>query len=267
MSYTEREKSLVRGEPVELYCFKRGATYWTYNSSDRNITYAGKIYQPVLIQRGEIELTANSLKNLVKIKVDRTNVFAVAFISTPVENITELTIYRGHGSEAANFVEYWKGYVYGVKFLPQIVEIIVSPKTNSLKRSGLMRKFQRSCGYQVYSMRCSLLRTDYIFYGTIISIVGTKIEAAVFGTKANGWFASGIFEANNRSQMVVWHEGNFIRLAHRIFSLEVGMSLSVYAGCDHSAVICKDKFSNKINYGGQEFIPDKNPFVGDSVAT
>jgi len=116
-------------------------------------------------------------------------------------------------------------------------------------------------------MRCSLLRTDYIFYGTIISIVGTKIEAAVFGTEANGGFASGIFEANNRSQMVVWHEGNFIRLAHIIFSLEVGMPLSVYAGCDHSAATCKDKFSNKINYGGQEFIPDKNPFVGDSVAT
>ncbi|GAI83645.1 unnamed protein product, partial [marine sediment metagenome] len=222
MSYTAQEKSLICGEPVELYRFKRGNEYWTYNSSDISITYAGKIYQPVLIRRGNIELTSNSLKNLLKIKVDRTNEFAVAFISTPVENITELVVYRGHGNGSLDFVEYWKGYVYAVKFLPKTVEIIASPKTNSLKRSGLMRKFQRTCGYQVFSTRCTLLRADYISYGTIISVAGTKIEATIFGTEVDGWFTGGLFEADNKSQMVIWHEGDFIRLAHRIFSLEVG---------------------------------------------
>lgn len=267
MSYNEKEQSLIRGEPVELYRFNRGNEYWTYNSSSLPITYAGRIYEPSLIHRGDIELTPNSLKNLVKIKVDRANTFAVDFISTPVEHITALVIYRGHGNGSFDFVEYWKGFVYVVKFLPKIVSIVASPKTNSLKRSGLMRKFQRSCSYQLYSVRCTLLKADYKRSGTIVSIDGTKIEATIFGTESNGWFTSGIFEANNRSQMIVWHEGNFIRLAHRIYSLEVGMSLDVYAGCDHSASACKDDFANKINFGGQEFIPNKNPFVGDSVAT
>jgi len=267
MDYFERERSLVWGEPIELYRFRRGFEYWTYNNTARAITYETRIYEPVLISGGDIELTTNSLKNLLRIKVDRENPFAISFISTPVEHITELVIFRGQGGESSNFVEYWKGYVYAVEFLPKIVEIIASPKTNSLKRSGLMRKYQRSCGYQIYSRRCTLLKTNYEKSGTIISIEGTKIEATIFGTEANNWFTGGLFEADNRSQMVIWHEGNFVRIAHRIVSLEVGMSFKVYAGCDHSSSTCKDKFGNKINYGGQEFIPDKNPFVGDSVAT
>ena len=269
MSYTTKEQSLIRGEPVELYRFKRGTEYWTYNSSDIFITYAGKIYEPVLIRRGDIELTSNSLKNLLKIEVDRANKFAIAFISTPVEHTTELVIYRGHRDLESNgifdFVEYWKGYIYVVKFLPKIVNIIASPKTNSLKRSGLMRKFQRSCGYQVYSTRCGLLKSNYVRSGTIISIDGTKIEATIFGTEVDDWFKGGLFEADNQSRMIVWHEGNYIRIDHRIYSLEIGMSFNAYAGCDHSASACHNK-NNKINYGGQEFIPNKNPFVGDSVA-
>lgn len=269
MSYTEKEQSLICGEPVELYRFKRGNIYWTYNSSDISITYAGKIYEPVLIRRGDIELTSNSLKNLLKIELDRTNKFAIDFISIPVEHITELVIYRGHRKQFLNssfdFVEYWKGYIYAVKFLPKTVEIIASPKTNSLKRSGLMRKFQRSCSYQIYSSRCTVLKTNWNRDGEIISIDGTKIEATIFGIEENGWFTGGLFEADNQNRMIIWHEGNFIRIAHRIFSLEVGMSFNAYAGCDHSTSACKNKFNNKINYGGQEFIPNKNPFVGDSI--
>lgn len=270
MSYTTKERSLIRGEPVELYRFKRGGQYWTYNSSDIVITYTGKIYEPALIRRGDIELTSNSLKNLLKIEVDRANKFAVAFISIPVEHTTELVIYRGHRDLESNgifdFVEYWKGYIYVVKFLPKVVNIIASPKTNSLKRSGLMRKFQRSCGYQIYSTRCTLLKADYLRSGTIISIDGTKIEATIFSTEANDWFKGGLFEADNKSRMIVWHEGNYIRTDHIIHSLEVGMPFDAFAGCLHSGSVCHNKFGNKINYGGQEFIPNKNPFVGDSVA-
>lgn len=269
MSYTKKEQSLIRGEPVELYRFKRGGEYWTYNSSDIAITYAAKIYEPELIRRGDIELTSNSLKNLLKIEVDRANKFAVAFLYTPVEHITELVIYRGHRALESDgtfdFVEYWKGCVHVVRFLPKTVNIIASPKTNSLKRSGLMRKFQRTCGYQIYTTRCTLLKSNYIRLGTIISIDGTKIEATIFGTEIDGWFVGGLFEADSQTRMITWHEGNFIRLTHKIMSLEAGMSLDACAGCPHSASACHNKFNNKINYGGQEFIPNKNPFVGDSV--
>jgi len=270
MSYITKERSLIRGEPVELYYFKRGNDYWAYNSSDIPITHAARIYEPALIRRGDRELTSNSLKSLLKIEVDRTNKFAIAFVFTPVEHVTELTVYRGHrileSNGAFDFVEYWKGYVYTVKFLPQIVNIIASPKTNSLKRSGLMRKFQRSCGYPIYSTRCALLKANYLRSGTIISIDGTKIEATIFGTESNMWFRGGLFEADNQNRTITWHEGNYIRVTHKISSLEVGMSFNAYAGCDHSGSACYNKFNNKINYGGQEFIPNKNPFVGDSVA-
>jgi len=113
MSYNEKEQSLICGEPVELYRFKRGNEYWFYSSSDIPITYMGHIYEPDVIRRGDIELTSNSLKNLLKIEVAHTNKFTTTFISTPVAYISELIIYRGHRNLESNgvfdFVEYWKG--------------------------------------------------------------------------------------------------------------------------------------------------------------
>lgn len=267
MGYVEKEQSLISGEPIELYRFKKGDQFWTFNDSNVSIIYNGKIYDPALIRRGDIELTSNCLKNLLKIEVDKTNKFAVNFISTPIEGITELTIYRGHGVDPANFIAYWKGSVFSVQFKPKIVIIVASPKTNSLKRSGLMRKYQRSCSYVLYSTRCTMVKANYKREGTIISIDGTKIEAIIFGTEVNGWFINGLFEIDSRSRMIVWHEGNYIRLMNKIQGLKIGDSFDAYAGCNSSATMCQSaKFNNKINYGGQEFIPDKNPFVGDPIS-
>ena len=38
-----------------------------------------------------------------------------------------------------------------------------------------------------------------------------------------------------------------------------------YAGCSHLVAECINKFSNGINYGGQEYLPTKNPYVGDPI--
>lgn len=274
MGYAEKEQSLISGEPVELYSFNKGDQFWTYTCGSIPITYGGRLYEPVLIHRGNIEQCANSLKTLVKIEVDRTNKFAINFILAPIEGVIQLTIYRGHGINPANYVAYWKGFVFSVKFKPKIIVIVASPKTSSLKRTGLMRRYQRSCSHPIYSTRCTLEKPNYKISGTIISVDGTEIIADEFGTTPGSyedWLAGGIFELadGSNSQMIVLHNKTEkkIIIAHRIRNLEVSDEFYVYAGCNHSGQICKEKFSNKLNYGGQEFIPNKNPFVGDGISS
>jgi len=40
---------------------------------------------------------------------------------------------------------------------------------------------------------------------------------------------------------------------------------SAYPGCAHNPGCCRDKFENWPNYGGQEFLPVKNPYTGNLI--
>lgn len=262
MGYTENEQSATSGEPVELYAFRQGVTYYTYTSSESTINYGGKSYEPEIIGRGSIQMSTNSLKNVVEIEVDRTNEFGLQYRYNPPEELIELTIFRGHGTD---FVTFWKGFVRVVKFTSKSILISASPKTSSLKRAGLMRKFQRTCSYPLYSTRCTVSKSAYEKTGTIISVDGRDVEATVFGTEADGWFTGGTFESGDYSHLIVNHVGTTITLSHAIRTLASDDSFSAYPGCNHSSDHCLNKFSNKDNFGGQEFIPTKNPFIGDSI--
>jgi hypothetical protein len=117
----------------------------------------------------------------------------------------------------------------------------------------------------LYSTRCTILKSNYIRSGTVYSVDGRDISATIFGTEVDGWFTGGTFEAGEYSRLIVYHVGTAIKIAHSIRELELNDSFNAYPGCDHSPNHCLNKFSNKINYGGQEHIPSKNPFTGDSI--
>lgn len=47
--------------------------------------------------------------------------------------------------------------------------------------------------------------------------------------------------------------------------LPSGQEIQVYPGCQHTLTICKTRFNNLSNYGGQPFIPLDNPFSSGSL--
>ncbi len=266
--YFGDERSADRGVPEELYEFNRDDTdYWRYTSSDTNISYSGDTYTAVLIRRNDIHLTANSLKNKIEITVALSNLFARNYIGGTPEGRIQLTIYRRHGT---SYVIYWKGFINGVSFKSKKITIIAGLKDNSLKRYGLMRKFQRNCGLALYSDWCGISESDVDFRlsGTILTVSGTIITATVFGTEANDWLLGGKLKTTSGScnQKIVYHQGTTIKIARPVLALTVGDAITANAGCDHLKGTCKTKFSNKLNFGGQPYLPDKNPFDGNVVA-
>lgn len=266
-NYLSDEQSAIYGQPVELYLFNRdNIEYWSYTSSDSIIVFNGRSYIPVLIRRGDIALDLNSLKTRIEIETDLSNPFARNFIDEPLEGKISLTIYRRHLN---SFITYWKGYVQGVKFKSKTAVILSGLKNASLKRSGLMRKYQRNCGLPLYSIWCGILKTNSLYYidGTINSVDGRTIDATIFGTKVTDWLLGGILKTDDGSclQKIVYHVGNEIKIARAVSALKAGDTFRAWAGCDHLKSTCDTKFENKLNYGGQPHLPDKNPFAGDAV--
>jgi len=267
-NYLNDEQSIQDGEPVELYLFDRnnGAEYWSYTSTDYDIIYNGKTYVAALIKRGDILLDSNSLKTQIEIEVALDNPFVRNSIVEPIEGVVRLTIYRRHGND---YITYWKGFVRGFSFKSNTAIIICGLKLSSLKRGGLMRKYSRQCDLPLYSTLCGISKDDSNFYvtDTINSVSGAEIDATVFGTKADGWFLGGIFKLDNGNctQRIVYHSGTTIKIARSISAIQTGLAFTAWAGCNHLKATCKDKFNNKLNYGGQPYSPNKNPFVGDAI--
>lgn len=266
-NYLNLEASTQDGEPVELYLLNEADTnYWSYTSSNQIIVYSNRSYAPISIKRGRIRLDTNSLKTNLELEVPITNTFVRQFIPQAIENEISITIYRRHSSY---YITYWKGFVRGIKFKSNVAVIICGLKTTSLKRFGLMRKYQRNCGVPLFSPLCTISDTDPTYYvdGTINSVNGTTIDATIFSSKTDGWFLGGKFKSDDGVvyQKIVYHSGTEIKISKGHSSLAAGDTFRAWAGCDNLKATCKTKFNNKLNFAGQPYIPDKNPFTGDPV--
>jgi len=261
VSFLSKEKSLIESRPVELYLFTLKSIFWAQNSGTEDISWNGKIWFPKLITRSTKNLTTNSLKSKLTLETSLSNEFVQQFIFAAPDGIVNFTLYRG---QYGDYIPYWKGFVETVTFKSSTVEIICSPMTSYLKRTGLQRIFSRMCAVTVYSTRCGLSEGTYLVVGTIDSISGLIITSTTFGTKANGYFTGGYIETADYSRVIVSHSGNNIILNSPIPSLIIGTAFTAYRGCDHTLDTCI-ALSNNLNFGGHPWLPHKNPFIGDSI--
>jgi len=262
MAYDTYEESVAQGQPVELYKFVHDLQQWLYCTGLNEITYNGQLYTPEMLNRGEIKQSENAFDREVNIEVSRNNDFAQEFIPAPLEKKTAVTIFRGHNNE---FITFFKGFVKVVAFSDKTATIKCVPITSSLKRVGLKRKFQIQCAYPLYSVGCTVNKESFKVTSTLASVSGLNVTSAVFATKADGWFVGGEFVCNNARRLILEHTGSTIKLSATIIGMSASDSFTAYAGCDHCLETCNDKFSNKLNYGGQPYIPTKNPFSGDAI--
>lgn len=261
MSYEDKEKGVATAKPVELYAFICGGDVWRYNSGDSDVEYFGQTYEAETITRGELEVSDAAFRNELEIKIDRDNLFAKEFLDAPIDGIIEVIIYRGHED---SWIVFYKGIVAAITFNTEEVTINCTPKTTSLLRTGLRRKYQKQCNHYLYGDGCGVHRGPYAVLGTVDSFDGLSITSSEFATKVDGWFVGGIIAVGTVKRMITTHTTDTITISRRIGNLKEGDSFTAYAGCNHTMETCRTKFDNLINYGGQPWIPTKNPFT-DSV--
>jgi len=272
LDFWSAEKSIASAEPIELYYFynEDQSQEWCFTSSNDLVIYNNKNFEAKLIKRSDIQINSNGLKNRLEIEVNIDNLFALNYLTNLIDREINFILYRGHH---AIYIQYWKGVVLTVNFKSNNIIITCCQKSDEAKKYGLMRKYQRTCSYPLYSEGCLVNgkfadnkdKDDYKVTGEILTVSGVTITSTTFGTKVNGWFVGGIFEYENYSQMIVYHIGNTIKLMRVIPVLVPGLNFNAYAGCEHSINICNDKFNNIDNFGGQPHIPNKNPFIGDAI--
>jgi len=124
-------------------------------------------------------------------------------------------------------------------------------------------RLSNSTSYTYYRVYCS----DNWGGGGGNFIAISEIEMHEYDGVTCSTLQGGKFVSGGAKRLIQTHTANQITLSRLIPGLVAGMSFEAYAGCDHSPETCLTVFNNKINNGGDEFLPTKNLFDGNAMAS
>ena len=276
MTYPQLEASRAQGRPVELYYFRYGsdpAAFYAYTDSEDAVTIGGVTYNPVPLRRGNIVSSGSLDKSRLAVNLPLNTEIVELFRVFPPSQVVTLTIYSGHLSDPdADFYVVWVGRVLqcsrGGSNLPE-AELTCEPSSTSMRRTGLRRNYQLSCPHVLYEQGDNLCNADKaaatITLATV-TVTPNKISfalgwnAAIPVTKYLGGIVTwpGLFFTEYRSILRIGQLVN-LTLSGPTTGLNPGDSVDVSLGCNRLVSDCENLHNNIVNFGGQPFIPTKNP--------
>lgn len=261
---------------TELYRFAEqgSAEVWTYTSGDQVVSYnagsGAEDYEPVSIGRSEVESRNELARANLDVQVSLTNPAALRWLADNGENIVSLTIFEKDRLGAVSVV--WKGRLAGV--IPGMDSITLKFESifTSLRRPGLRARYQRSCRHALYGRGCNLDPEDFADVGTVTALDGTVVTVTEADAQPDGYYTGGMLRSpDGILSYIINHVGPALLLQRASYSLtqaaEDGFpfAVTIYPGCAHDRATCNTKFDNLLNYGGFDFIPQKNPMGGSSI--
>lgn len=268
MSYADYETSLDSGTPVELYEFVQGIEKWHFVSGANSLVKDGQTYTPLPVSRDRIKQTSDIFKDSLRLTFPRGNSFAGQFLGFAPEDVTAVTVLRGHaGDPSAQFIVYWKGRVVGAKASGNQVDVECESVFTSIKRPGLRARFEYGCRHALYLKGCNVNRETYRVDGSIAAIDrGVVAQVALASLKPDGYYTGGMLMTQSGvPRFIVEHLGANLTLARPIHGMLPGENVAIFPGCDHLKGTCHTKFNNLPNFGGFPYIPSRNPFNGSSI--
>jgi uncharacterized phage protein (TIGR02218 family) len=265
-SYLAQEASIESGSPVELYEFAiaNGTTYYMCSGSDVGIVFNGQTYLPVAINRAPIPLSAKSRTEIVQVTLPANHALAALYANIVPAFPTKVTIYRYHRTDSiSNAIALFTGVIRIVSFSESkgTASIGIMPYTGQFKRNIPRYTYQSLCGNILYDRWCTINPADFTVSG-VVSAVTSAVEFTVAGLDAqpDQWSTSGYVSYGGDYRLITNQTGAVITIIAP-FTVDVtGVTVSVFAGCDHGISTCNTKFSNGVNFRGFVDVPVRNPF-------
>ena len=274
MGFTEQEISVYRGSPVELYTIAYDFNRWYYTSADENFVNGPVTYRAVPIVRSSVETSSEQTTADFTVQVPLDAEFLDLFRVTAPSAAMTLLCERVHRTDTGleRSIVY-KGRVVNVAWNLENAELTCERSSQAIKRMGLRRHYQYGCPHMHYGGDCGVNRANFQVTGTASNVSGLQLDVTAASNYEDGWFAGGYAEFTHDSLGTTERIAiaDSVQATGRItlFSYPVGLAggaeVRLFAGCDRTYATCVEKFDNGPAYGGQPFIPTKNPFGGDPM--
>ncbi len=276
MSNQTREISNQDGQPIALYEIVWGSTIWRYTSADTDQAIAALGAQAfVAIPISDDGMSqGGSTNNDISVTASVDIPLVDLFHSTPPSTEIWLTVRRMHEGEVDMPFIFWIGTIGNVKRKEDNAscEIIGQSLLSSFARAGLRLAWTRGCPHMIYDSECKVDKADFGHTTTITALTGNTISIASAGGNPAGYFDGGMVEWEATVEGTIDRRGisasvdaDTLTIYGTTYRLVVGMSVTLYPGCNLTTDHCKNKFDNLANYGGVKQMTGKNPFDGTAI--
>lgn len=263
MTYSAFELSAQLGRPVELYTFTDGLTVYRYTSAEDEVAYGGETFYPRQIDRSVPKLSSDARTRVqLEITIPGEDPIATRFIGIVPAAPLQVEVLRFHRTDSPNGWIEWQGRVVNAKFENNgsSCRLFSVASERKLSRSLPNFKYHSLCNHVLYDAGCRAVKNSFKFTAPVSSVSGRQITVTGVSAFGASWALGGVVEYHNDARPVVVQSGDVLTLSLPFYDNVDGVTVDVYAGCDHSLSTCNSKFANTINFGGFPFVPTKNPF-------
>lgn len=271
MTFGLYESSYNSGHPINLYYFRFGSVpnaFYAYTDSDTPVVHEGVTYKPIPIQRGVVTASGALDKAAMEIRTPHDSEISDLFRVYPPGQVVTLKVSQGHLTDGdAEFLVLWTGRVVSVSRQDYEAVISCEPVQTSLRRSGLRRNYQYGCPHVLYGPKCRASKAAATFPFEVSSVGSTFIvmQDAWYAPSEVYRFITGMVEWDTdrgvevRTILACDPDAKTLSLSGDTRAMMAGDTIRLIWGCGHMMDHCKHLHNNIQNYGGQPWIPTKNP--------
>lgn len=278
MTFNAFDLSVQNGSPTELYKFNYGSESYRFCTLDGGVqpfVFLAEEYIPATIGHSELETTEEIPRSGIEITVPKDTALAKIFISGPPESVITYTLFGLHvGDTDLEYIVESKGRVLSGGFFKED-ELTLSCESifTSLRRPGIRKVYNSQCDYGLYDGDCRLRKDDWQVPGSVLDALGIQVVVQQAGNYPDDYFKGGPFECGSVKRVVVEHKGVNLTLMHPVPASIINQPCKIAPGCDHTRgengcsrfKTVDQPEGNGINFGGEPWIPEKNPYTGDNI--
>lgn len=264
MSFAARETSRHSGQPIALFRFGYGNRIIGYTTSEKAVDFNGETYQPIAIERNAITQSGTLDKATLNIRLPLGTEIAELFRVFPPSDVVGITIFQGHYGES-EFLAIFVGRVLSCGRKGRTATLNCEPASTSMRRPGLRRRWQYACPHVLYGTQCKASRDAHTYEATVDSVDKTSItmEPGWSGSLATSAFENGLIQwsGSNGEEVrnILQVNDDTLLVSGRVDGLANGVTVKLLPGCKHTMEDCLQVFNNIHNFGGDPWIPTKNP--------
>lgn len=267
-TFDEDEISVSGSRPIDLYTIATPIGTYRQTSHIVDVVYAGNTYTAITMARSSLQIVQDPTGRELVITLPITHPFVQRYAASgvPPQRVTVTAMRLQSTSGAA--MQFHAGFAGGMSIDAHLASLRVPLVTDDAMKISLpVLTVGKLCGHVLFDARCSPgLGFDggdgpdigaFAFSTTVVSqVISSNVETVLTlaGMNGNpdGWATHGqvLLLGDTEARLVLAHTGNVLTINAPFIGLNPGDGVNVHPGCAHDITTCRDKFDNRVNFGG-----------------
>lgn len=280
-TFDDDERSAQGSRPIYLYTIVTTSATYRLTSHIVDVVYGGNTFTAVTMGSGDESLAKDPSAEALIVYLPITHELVQRYAATGIPEQAVVVTVQKLQSTSGIAAQVWTGFGQSMSLDEHVAMLRVPTVASDALRIQLpVIAAQRLCNHRLFDIGCSpnpgvdgpafgsfsLVTT--VVSQVIISSTEVEVTVASDGGNPDGWATYGQLAnvALTDWRFITNHVGNVLTINVPFVGLQPGDGINLSAGCAHDATTCRDKFSNRVNFGGAPQMNSTiNPWVPNGL--